>query len=104
MAKKKAAHLAFHHISEEFLSRGEKPQNITKAGLEGCHTDTGCCQACSLHQAYHAFYQPAPNTKLQNHQEHQLVMPKYLLTAPTVKRALTPRKKQQPDQMENPNL
>lgn len=33
------------------------------------------------------------DTKLQNHQEHQLLMPKYLLTAPTGKRALTQRKK-----------
>lgn len=62
------------YIRGIFIWGKKKPQNITKAGLEGCHTDTGCCQACSLHQPYNAFYQPAPDTKLQNHQEHQLLM------------------------------
>lgn len=46
IARKKVAHLGFHHISEEFFSR-KKKKTMTKAGSEGCHADTGCCQACS---------------------------------------------------------
>lgn len=57
-------------------------------GLEICHAGTGCCQACSLQLPYNALHQFTPNTKLQKHQQYRWLMPKYLLTTPTHKRAL----------------